>query len=430
MILMSAGCNSLLDVTDPDIVSPENLGSEAGLAVLVAGAIGDLALALDGSAAGHGATPGLIHYSGSMADEYDYSGTFPTRREVDQRVTATDNVSTGQVFRNLHRARAAARAAAGAIQEFSNPSTDPQFAEMKSIEALTYIVFGEHFCSGVPFSNAPESGDLEFGQPMSTQQMFQAAIPLLDEAISSPGGSQDRESLARVLKGRALLSMGDISGAASVVGPVPDGFVYTIEHSANSSAQNNGLYTLTFVRRQWSVADNKGGNGLPYRSANDPRVPWNRESSTGATTGQDDQTPYFNQLKYSDPSSSVVMASGVEARLMEAEAALQSGPGGAFETIHNNLRATMGLPDVSTTGMTQTEAEDYHFSERAFWLWSTGHRVGDMRRLVRDYGRNTESVFATGSYFKGGTYGSDTNLPIPIEELNNPNFSGCMDRNP
>ena len=80
--------------------------------------------------------------------------------------------------------------------------------------------------------------------------------------------------------------------------------------------------------------------------------------------------------------------------------------------------------------MTQTEAEDFHFSERAFWMWSTGHRVGDLRRLVRQYGRSMDATFPTGTYFKGGTYGVDSNMPLPLEEMNNPNSNGCLDRNP
>jgi hypothetical protein len=42
-----------------------------------------------------------------------------------------------------------------------------------------------------------------------------------------------------------------------------------------------------------------------------------------------------------------------------------------------------------------------------------------------------DSVFPNGAYHKGGSYGPDVNLPIPIEEQNNPNVpAGCLDRNP
>ena len=67
---------------------------------------------------------------------------------------------------------------------------------------------------------------------------------------------------------------------------------------------------------------------------------------------------------------------------------------------------------------------DQLFSERAFWLFATGHRLGDMRRLVRQYGRTGRERLPRGDYLKGGTYGTDVNLPLPLEENNNPNSTG------
>jgi hypothetical protein len=68
-------------------------------------------------------------------------------------------------------------------------------------------------------------------------------------------------------------------------------------------------------------------------------------------------------------------------------------------------------------------------SERAFWMFGTGHRLADLRRLVRNYGRPQETVFPTGTYAPGQDYGTQVNLAIPIEEKNNPNAQGCLDRN-
>jgi hypothetical protein len=74
---------------------------------------------------------------------------------------------------------------------------------------------------------------------------------------------------------------------------------------------------------------------------------------------------------------------------------------------------------------------DTLFAERARWLWLTAHRLSDLRRLIRQYARATESVFPTGTYFKQGlVYATDVNFPVPIDEQNNPNFQQCLDRNP
>jgi starch-binding outer membrane protein, SusD/RagB family len=82
---------------------------------------------------------------------------------------------------------------------------------------------------------------------------------------------------------------------------------------------------------------------------------------------------------------------------------------------------------LDATGLTMAQAVDIHFRERAYWLWMTSHRLGDMRRLIRQYGRNSETVFPTGQYFRnvqGGVYGPDVNFPLTVDERNNPEFAG------
>jgi len=94
----------------------------------------------------------------------------------------------------------------------------------------------------------------------------------------------------------------------------------------------------------------------------------------------------------------------------------------------NTLRAAGGLDPLPTPG-DLTTATDVLFRERAFWLFATGHRLGDMRRLIRQYARPADTVFPIGDYFKGGlSYGDAVNLPLPRRETNNPNVTGCLDR--
>jgi hypothetical protein len=165
-------------------------------------------------------------------------------------------------------------------------------------------------------------------------------------------------------------------------------------------------------------------NGLNWRSANDPRVPW---INTGEV-GFDGETPYFMQQEYPDKVSATVLASGIEARLIEAESALQGGNATTAFQILNTLRQSQGLSTLATPG-TATTRIDALFRERAFWLYLTAHRLGDMRRLIRQYGRTESTVFPTGEYHKSGAYGSDVNFPVSSDERNNPNFEACIDRN-
>jgi hypothetical protein len=123
----------------------------------------------------------------------------------------------------------------------------------------------------------------------------------------------------------------------------------------------------------------------------------------------------------------VVLASGIEARLIQAEAQLRAGTvGTAFATL-NGLRALVGLGQLADPG-TDAARVNLLFRERAFWMWGTAHRLGDLRRLVRQYGRAQNTVFPSGAYHKGGSYGSDVNFPVSSDERNNPKFTGCIDR--
>lgn len=422
---VGACSTDLLSVETPDIVTPDNLEGLEGLSVLRAGAFGDLAIAVGGSAAGHGSTPGLVHHVSAFTDEVRYSGTFPTRRLFDERRLQEETGDINVLYRNLHRARAAAQSAAEAYERIS--PTAPGRAEMLALSGLTQVFLAENFCSGVAISNALPSGDLEFGDPLTTQALFERALGIFDAAIAvAPSGSAEAY-LAGVGKGRTLLNLGRFAAAGVAVAGVPTAFRVDAEYSTNSMRQQNGFYALSGVDRQYSVPDGESPNSIPFRSLGDPRVRWSR---TEGEVGQDGTTPFFLQLKYPNPAAPIPVATGIEARLIEAEAALQAGAPATFGAVHNALRATMALPPVDAVAMTPAQRVDFHFRERALWLYLTAHRLGDMRRLVRQYSRSAESVFPSGSYFKGGTYGTDVNFPLPISERNNPKSNGCIDRNP
>ena len=412
----------MVEVTDPDIVTPELLNSEAGIQTLRAGSLGDLAVAMSGSAAGHGATTGLIVMSGLMADEYAYSGTFPTRREADTRNLQDINSDVNTIYGNLHRSRTGAETTVDLLADFGgNPEIE---SEMQSVTGYAYVMFAETFCGGVPFSKAPaDGGELIYGEPLTTEQMFNQAISWFDQAIANAGSNDKLANLGRVGKARSLLGLGQMDAAAAEVAAIPTDFVYNIEQSDNSRRQENGIYIMSTVRRQFSIADGKGGNGLMFRSSMDPRTPWDG----GTEFGQDDITLYYNQLKYDSSNVPVVLASGTEARLIEAEAAANADDATTVEDIHNALRATIGLSDLDLSGISGDDLLLAHFSERAFWLFSTGHRLGDLRRLVDVYGMMPSNVFPWGPYFKGGEYSTNLKFLVPQSESNNPNYVGCLD---
>src|SRR6266516_1667586 len=311
------GCSpdDIVKVDIPDVIDPGNLGGPEGATALRNGAIGDFAFAIDGDGGG---TEGQTLVSGLMTDEYRNSDTFGTRQEIDQRAIEVANVTLTGVFRNLHRARLAAERAAAALEATSaSPASDPRIAEMHNLAAFTYVIAGENYCSGVPF---PAEGELS-APPLPTNEIFNQAIARFDAALANTGGSSTMEFTARVGKARALLDLGQLASAATVVAPVPTDFAYQIEHSRNTQREQNGVWVFNALSARWSVSDQEGTNGLPFLTANDPRVPYEDTSDAGF----DGATPLVILTKYTFYNSPTNLADGVEARLIEAEAALQAG---------------------------------------------------------------------------------------------------------
>src|SRR5437773_507847 len=395
LALSFTGCNDPLNVQDPDIVPPGNLNDKTVLPTIRAGAIGDFALAYTGSGAdGSGGTvEGVTMYGGLLGDELINSETFPTRIEVDARgPIQKTNADVGLWFRNMQRARRSAEFSAERYRSLSPDTTkETGFPEVITLAGYTYIFLAETWCSGVPVSHVDADGKLTYGAPLTTTQ-------LLDTAIARFVAEQD-------------------------------------DHSAPA------------------FAPQATGPALPYRSSADPRIPWQLvitpptppATKPDTNKGFDGSTLQFDQLRYTSRSTSITLATGAEARLIEAEAQLQNGDTATNAApMYTTLNALRSSPPSyftpsSTLGALTTDsatgaggAKRLLFRERAYWLWLTAHRLGDLRRLIRQYGFAADSVFPSGPYFKSQvpTYGSDVNFPVPVDEENNPNFTQCIDRNP
>ena len=88
--------------------------------------------------------------------------------------------------------------------------------------------------------------------------------------------------------------------------------------------------------------------------------------------------------------------------------------------ILSGLRATVGLVPLEDPGTAAGRVTQL-FRERAFWLWLTGHRLGDLRRLVRQYSRPADVVYPVGPY-PGGPLRYGDQLDLPIYEVNNSRY--------
>jgi len=428
LAVLPAGCSKdrLLGVNDPNVLLPSQVTSKDGLPADFAGALSDFQLSYSGSGGGP-LTEGMINISGLFSDEFSISETFPDRIDIDRHTIDVANAPQLTLnFRTLQRARVSTERAAADYEQFD--ANNPLHAQALALAGYTYIMFGENFCSGVPFSQLDPNGiDLHFGDPQTTTQIYDRAIADFTEAQGVSGATATEKNLAALGQARALLGEGKFAEAAAAAATVPTSFVYKIHHSSTTNRENNGVWSFGRSIGRWTIGDREGVNGLPFRSAADVRTPFAQDSSGGVgVKGFDHTTPLYYSMKYATRDSSAVLAWGGEARLIEAEAALSTGDAATWLGKLNDLRATVGLTPLTDPG-TASGRIALHFSERAMWLQLTAHRLGDMRREVKYFGMPITSVYEQGPHPKGGIWGTQVVLPIPFDEVNNPQFKQCLD---
>jgi hypothetical protein len=320
-----------------------------------------------------------------------------------------------------------------------------QIGQLYMLGGFVFTLMAEHYCNGIPVSNVTD--DAPTTTTFSTGELYAKAIQLYDSALatlSTSAGDQLYRNAARVGKARTYIDLNQYDKAVQAVGAGGDGagstavatsYIYNVEMSSSTSLSVNAAYDWMLATKNFGASDKEGINGLDYVSARDPRI---NVDGTRLGPGQDGTlTPLFNQ--FPNLNSPVMLASGIEARMIEAENYLKLGDVTNFLAALNTARATKaGLSPLTDPG-TAAARVDMLFRERAFWMYFTAHRLGDMRRLIRQYNRGTETVFPTGPYSHGGRYGTEVVLVPAQSELNNPDWGGvgstdpkkvCTDMNP
>lgn len=417
-ILVTTACSrdELLAVNTPDQITPEAAASPSGAAALRVSALGNFANFYSGDNAGSGVSMRIA--SGLLGDEMTTSrgGTehMDSRAVNENTFPSTVWSLVGSAQTQLIRARKALAqyGAAGATNQ-------SQMAQMQALEGFVYLLTGELYCNGIPIGNSDDANPQT--TILSNAQLFTRAVASFDSALTlAPTSDANIRNLATIGKARALVDQKSFTQAAALVTAIPTSYQYMVQHSRTTII--NDVYDWMVGTRNFGVVNREGGNGLDYLSAGDPRIRF------GTTAPGQDGSPTISPTKYPSPDSPVELATGIEARMIEAEAALDAGNIAAWLGHLNTARATVtGLAPLSDPG-TANARVDLLFRERAFWFWLTGHRVGDLRRLVRQYSRGAETVFPTGAYFKGGVYGTDVNLIPSNAERNNTGYAGCTNR--
>jgi hypothetical protein len=412
--LTIVACSSLTDVPPPsNIVDPGVVQSQDGALTVYRGVVAQFADLFASAWSMTSTSQSYAYVTGAFTDEYMCTTPICSNSASASLDLRSPSLDVSGLYQALHKARLSTDQAIGLLAQYA-PSASPALrGQMYALKGYLYIMFGEFFCSGVPFSQAVYGGDLVYGTSLTTSQMFEVAVAQFDTALTLATDSARLVQLASVGRGRALLDLGRFADARDAVADVATNFRYEIKY--NTDAPNYVSY-LFFEQR---VGDHEGINGLNFSSGNDPRLPL---------------TDGLPSTLISSPGAPVVLADGIEARLIEAEADLHDNLP-TWATTLNTLRDGVPMNDLpadSTTLASATLRQDVLFRERAFWLFGTGHRQGDLRRLIRQYGRQTTAVYPWGAYAAASGPLNTVYSPLivvdppPAEARDNPNYKGCL----
>jgi hypothetical protein len=448
--------NNLLEAIDPDVIDPSSVQSAPGATAVRNGALSRLR-----TATADGESSWL--FGGLLVDEYASSSTFVQNDETDQRTIQLNNSTVTSTLRQLYRVRTAANQAVTLLLKWK-PTPDEDIGEMYFARGFSELQLASDFCNGIPLSDGVT---FTYGKPLTVDSVFKVAVASFDTAIAHSAGTGANAVLinraARVGKARALLgiSLQNAAAAAALVNGIPTTFRYDV--TASLTGGNNTLWSQPISSTRYVVGDSiqkndrsiTVKNAIPFFSAHDPRVPAHfKIASNGKDTvkAQDGGTFVLEADTLFGQTSAVALTSGIDARLIEAEAALAAGNPAGMITILNALRAAPQLltaPSPTATGThpglttpvmtpltdpgTKVGRENLLFREKAFWTFSRGQRLGDLRRLIRDYGRAADGSdaggYPIGLHYKGGSFGPDLNLPVTTaEQIGNTNFTQCIDR--
>ncbi len=438
LVVAIAACNAHEEVLPPNVQDPATLQTPSGAFARYRGALAALPLAFD-------------WYLGKTATLTDELSGLPIPFGAEGDYTGIDARDGLEGFEEdynrLHKLRGQAREARGFLEAFAGDSTRAMTGHLTLIEAYAEILLADLFCSGIPLSTVDYDGDYTLQPGSTTRQVYQHAIALADSASLVVSDSVRFQHLAAMARGRALLALGEYADAGQAVINVPDDYAYQMKFDPPIVESRPQRFVLIVANRRTavpgspSVGDQEGGNGLRFRSSGDPRI-----AITPVGNDLRGQMLYLPTKYLGASLVTLTLATGIEARLIEAEAAWHAGgdwlgmlnalrTDGTFQENAGDTVWHAGRGGVADLAPLEDPGDaglqvDLLFRERAFWLYMTGHRQGDLRRLIREYGRLAGTIYPRGPYSLGSgrLYGDRVVAPVPEGERRlNPKYTGCID---
>lgn len=415
-LTLAAACGNtadrLLSITTPSRIGAGQYLVPQNAAPIVASAVADFECAVGAYVVSSGLTSGELADASQTAARWslDRRDFLPT----DALYSTADCAGLG-TYTPINTARFTADQAYTAITGW----TDAQVSNRQRLlgtsalyAGYSLVLLGEGYCSGA----------INSGAELTSAQLLDSAEARFTAALTAAAAMPPSDTLSRTIanasyvgRARVRLDRGNKAGAAEDAAKVPLTFVLNATAAANNSRRYNRVYAQNNLGNS-GVTVAPAYRGLTVQGAPDPRV----RVVDANTLASDQANRIFRQTRYAGLDAPLPIATGVEARLILAEA--QGAPLGVATL--NALRARAG---VALPPLTAAEAADFPttvLEERRRELFLQGNRLFDLRRAtLTPVPAPGTSYPAGGVISKGGVYGAQLCYPLPdAERAANPNL--------
>ncbi len=415
VVLGAAGCDSLLEVRNPNVVEASAINPVTDAPVLSQSAFQNFTV-FYGSA---------IVYSAFFTHEAWVGDTFPTRNEFGRRLIDDRNgTHNGELWFPLGRAASTADNVLTLAGDAPGADASVHIARAAMTSGFSVLLMAEMFCRGTVAVGTEPGPVLDTNAMLNRAvERFTRAIAVGTAASTATGTGHTNATRAEALQfasasrvgaARAHLQAGRNAEAIAAASAVPAGFVrFDVPHVDDPGNRGRLGNTVFF----FSAGGSRENLVVPpvYRAMNDPRITF----FDAGRFAQDGTLRLWSQTKYPGWASPIRLASALEARYIIAEARLKTGnPADALTLIAE--RRTAGNQGAFVGAGAAVLAELMSQRSRDFWL--EGKRMGDFRR---NPGAVPNILGPSDPYYKDaiGDISDQTCWVVPAFEVErNPNF--------
>ncbi|MGQ0641137.1 MAG: RagB/SusD family nutrient uptake outer membrane protein [Gemmatimonadaceae bacterium] len=403
LIVASTSCSSLLDVEVPSRVPVSEAFAPANAELLMNSVIGEFECSFGGA----------VLFGGALGDEFGNANTGNTSWQIDRRdMTPTANIGAGAcgVFGGFSVTLYFASQFRKLLESWTDaqvPNRRQYLARTAAYSGYAHLLMGEMMCTAT----------VDQGPELTKAQVFALAEERFSAAIADGQATNQADvlNMSRVGRARTRLNLGNKTGASTDASQVPVGFVKNATYSATDPRRYNPVFQGNNQGIQFTVGPVY--RALQFNGVADPRV-----SVTDAKrVGQDATTPMFLQGKYTGLGSPIPIAKWQEARLIDAEAALDAGNLQTAVSIINQLHSAAMPPLPSFSSASATEIRNQLIYERRAELFLESQHLFDATRYSLPFVPAVGTPFP----FGGGFYSTQRCFFLPdIERNSNPNLNG------